>query len=84
MPVEGRALRDNVFDPAWFSVLTMPALFLVGSQTQEPMGEVLRALQPYMPQARWHVFEGHGHAATYTAPKDFTDTVLAFLADRES
>ena len=58
----------------------MPALFLVGSQTEERIGEVLRQLRAVMPQAEWRVFEGHGHAATMTAPKLFTDTVLEFLA----
>ena len=80
MPSEGRALVGYRFEPARFSKLTMPALFLVGSQTEERLGEVLRMLRPVMPQAEWHVFEGHGHAATMTAPKLFTDTVLEFLS----
>jgi pimeloyl-ACP methyl ester carboxylesterase len=80
MPTEGRALVVHGFDPSDYSHLKMPALFLVGSESQERIGEVLRQLRPAMPQAEWFVFEGHGHAATLTAPKLFTDTVLDFLA----
>jgi pimeloyl-ACP methyl ester carboxylesterase len=77
MPFEGRALFD---DPADYAGLKMPALFLVGSESEERIGWVLRQLHTTMPHAEWHVFEGHGHAATLTAPKLFTDTVLEFLA----
>lgn len=80
MPVEGRALVGYGFDPSRFAKLTMPALFLVGSQTEAHLGEVLRQLRTVMPQAEWVTFEGQGHAATMTAPKQFAETVLEFLA----
>ena len=80
MPSEGRALLSHRFDPARFAVLKMPALFLVGSQTDERLGVVLRSLKPYMPQAEWVTFEGQGHGANLTAPRLFADTVLEFLA----
>jgi pimeloyl-ACP methyl ester carboxylesterase len=80
MPFEGRALFDQGFDPSDYASLRMPALFLVGSESQERIGWVLRELRTTMQHAEWHVFEGHGHAATLTAPKLFTDTVLEFLA----
>ncbi len=79
MPIEGRALVGHAFNPARFSHLTMPALFLVGSQTEELLGEVLRSLVPVMPQAKWVRFDGHGHGATMTAPVLFAETVLEFL-----
>jgi pimeloyl-ACP methyl ester carboxylesterase len=80
MPSEGRALTSHAFEPARFAAVTMPALFLVGSETEERIGEVLRSLAPYMPQAERLRFEGHGHGATLTAPKDFANAVLSFLA----
>lgn len=80
MPPEGEALVQHGFDPSRFTNLTMPALFLVGSQTEPHLGEVLRQLRTVMPQAEWVTFEGQGHAATMTAPKQFTDTVLEFLS----
>lgn len=79
MPPEGRALLNSRFDASRFAALTMPALFLVGSQTKDQLGEVLRQLTPHMPQARWHEFEGHGHGAILTAPKLFSDIVIEFL-----
>ena len=80
IPPEGDALIAYEFEPERFSALTMPALFLVGSQTQEKLGAVLRELQRVMPQAEWFVFEGQGHMATLTAPKVFAETVLEFLS----
>jgi len=80
MPSEGRALVNHDFDPARFASLKMPALFLVGSVTVQPLGEVLRRLASSMPHAEWVTFEGQGHAATMTAPKLFTDSVIAFLS----
>lgn len=80
IPPEGDALINYDFDPQRFAVLKMPALFLVGSQTEQQIGEVLRHLRPAMPQAEWVTFEGQGHMATLTVPKLFADTVLEFLA----
>jgi pimeloyl-ACP methyl ester carboxylesterase len=79
LPVEGKALIEYEFDPARFGSLKMPALFLVGSETDALLGEVLRRLLPHMPQAKWVEFEGHGHVATLTAPHLFAETVLSFL-----
>jgi pimeloyl-ACP methyl ester carboxylesterase len=79
MPTEIRALVDAPFDPESHRVLTMPVLFLVGSETRERLGEGMRQIEPYMPQARWHEFAGQGHGATLLAPKEFTDVVLEFL-----
>lgn len=80
MPSEGGALANHEFDPAKFVSLRMPALFLVGSVTVGPLGEVLRRLASSMPHAEWVTFEGQGHGAILTAPKMFTDSVLAFLS----
>jgi pimeloyl-ACP methyl ester carboxylesterase len=80
MPSEGRALIEHRFQPERFASLTMPALFLVGSQTQERLGEVMRRLSEHMPNSEWFTFEGHGHAATMTAPALFTETVISFLS----
>lgn len=79
MPIEGRALVAHGFDPARYSQLKMPALFLVGSQTEEILGDVLRRLLPVMPQAEWVTLDGQGHGAVMTAPTLFAETVLEFL-----
>ncbi len=80
MAPEGRALVAHGFDAERYANLTMPALFLVGSETDAILGEVLRLLVPVMPQAKRVTFDGHGHAATMSAPALFAETVLTFLA----
>lgn len=80
MAAEGRALTEHRFDAQRFSSLTMPALFLVGSQSEELLGGVLRELGPVMPHAESVRFEGQGHAANLTAAKLFAETVADFLA----
>lgn len=79
MAAEGRALTEHRFDSQRFSSLKMPALFLVGSQSEELLGGVLRELRPVMPHAENVTFEGQGHAANLTAAKVFAETVLEFL-----
>lgn len=80
MSSEGRALGAYHFDPARFASLKMPALFLAGSQSPERLLSAMRQLMPYMPQAEWVTFEGHGHGVTLTGPALFSDTVLGFLS----
>jgi pimeloyl-ACP methyl ester carboxylesterase len=80
MPSEARALVSYGFDPSRYASLKMPALFLAGSRSVEMLVEPMRQLQIVMPQAEWVTFEGAGHVAMMTAPKLFSDTVLAFLA----
>jgi pimeloyl-ACP methyl ester carboxylesterase len=79
MSSEGRALMGHGFDPSRYASLTMPVLFLAGSQTVERLGEVMRMLEPHLPQAEWVIFEGHGHAAQLTAPNEFAEALLAFF-----
>ena len=79
MPFEADALGAYDFNPGRFASLTMPALFLVGSLTQDHLGGVLRQLLPTMADAEWLTFEGQGHAAMVTASRPFADTVLSFL-----
>lgn len=79
MPHEARALIEKPFDAARFSVLTMPALFLVGSVTKEHLGEVMRQLERHMPDVTWHEFAGQGHGANLLAPDEFAEVVLRFL-----
>ncbi len=80
MAAEGAALMEHRFDAQRFSSLEMPALFLVGSQSEELLGGVLRDLRPAMPHAESVTFEGHGHAANLTASKLFAETVREFLS----
>jgi pimeloyl-ACP methyl ester carboxylesterase len=79
MPSEGRALMRHGFDASHYALLTMPALFLQGSVTADRLGKVMRELEPHMPHAEWHTFEGQGHGAMLTAAPAFAETVLAFL-----
>lgn len=79
MPSEARALVNHGFEPAQYSSLKMPALFLQGSRTSETLGEVMRLLHPHMPQAVWHTFEDEGHGAQMRSAQAFSDVVLAFL-----
>lgn len=79
IPFDGRALLGYGFEPSRFTSLKMPALFLAGSRTIVLIGEVMRQLRQPMPDAEWMTIEGEGHAAMTTAPKLFSDAVLAFL-----
>ena len=80
MEFEGPALMNHEFDASRFASLTMPALFLVGSDSQDRLGIVLREIFPFMPHAERVTFEGQGHGAVMLAPKLFADKVLEFLS----
>lgn len=81
MPSEMRTLRDHRFDPERHDALTMPVLLLKGSESTPRLGVVMRQLQQHIPRAKWVTLEGQGHGAIMLAPKLFSDTVLAFLAE---
>jgi pimeloyl-ACP methyl ester carboxylesterase len=78
-PFEGPALLGYDFNPANFAHVKAQALFLVGSETKEQLGRLLRELNTVMP-AQWHTFEGQGHGAITAAPGEFSETVLEFLS----
>jgi pimeloyl-ACP methyl ester carboxylesterase len=80
MAPEVRALRGYDFDPKRFVNLTMPVLFLIGSETGDRLGAALRDVEPYVAHAEWHTFEGQGHAAMRMAPPMFAEAVLSFLS----
>jgi pimeloyl-ACP methyl ester carboxylesterase len=78
-PPEMRALTSHRFDPTRFSSLKMPALLLVGSETDE-LGELLRNIEPYLGRPEWHTFEGQGHGAMRNVPDVFAQVVTEFLS----
>lgn len=79
MPSEMRALEDSQLAPSRLAALKMPALLVVGSETRDRLGGLLRELEPHLPRAEWAVLVGQGHAAMLQAPDLFVATVEAFL-----
>jgi pimeloyl-ACP methyl ester carboxylesterase len=79
-PAELRAFMAYHFDPATFRGLMMPTMLMVGSESGERLGAVLRDIEPYLASTEWHTFEGQGHAAMRTAPKLFVEAVMDFLS----
>jgi pimeloyl-ACP methyl ester carboxylesterase len=78
-PPEMRALLAHSFDPGQFRRLAMPALFLIGSESGERLGTMLREIEPDLKRPEWHTLEGQGHAAMRMAPQLFADAVTDFL-----
>jgi esterase len=86
-------LRDNAFTligqidenrqpftKAGAQSLSMPTLFIGGSDTRGFLPEVLHALAAHVPGARTAMISGAGHWMFEQAPQKFCEIVLEFLA----
>jgi pimeloyl-ACP methyl ester carboxylesterase len=79
-PPEMRAFTTHKFDPKRFGGLHMPVMLLVGSETGERLGAILREIEPYLNTAEWHTLEGQGHDAMRTAPNELARAVIYILS----
>jgi esterase len=86
-------LRDNVFtligqveedrkpySKADAQSITIPTLFVGGTDTKGSLPAILRALAPQVPGARTAMISGAGHWMFEQAPEQFCESVLNFLA----
>jgi len=68
------------FTRAGAQSLSMPTLFIGGSDTRGFLPEVLRALSAHVPGARTAMISGAGHWMFEQAPQKFCEIALEFLA----
>lgn len=80
LPRELRAELGYRFSPDRFERLHVPVLLLVGERSPAVEMDNASTVARALPDARVHVLPGQGHAAMYTAPELFTESVLAFLS----
>ena len=79
IPREELANRDYVFEPARFSALDVPTLFLQGGDSSEPFKVAGQALRSALPDCEVVVMPGQRHAAMDTGTDLFVAEVLTFL-----
>lgn len=79
MPSEARALIAHSYDTSRLAALTTPTLFVVGSETRERLGAMLRELEPHLRSVQWCALAGQGHGAMRMAPDLFANAVVSFL-----
>lgn len=79
IPRELRAQEAYVFDPDRYEQLDMPALMLLGSESAPWAERATQVTSASLPDCRVRMLEGHGHAATYTAPELLAQEVEAFV-----
>jgi pimeloyl-ACP methyl ester carboxylesterase len=83
LPREVRMAESYRFDPARFSEVKLPTLFLLGTESPKYMRGSTIVAAAALQHSRVAVLEGQGHAAMTTAPDMFLGNVLAFLEGQE-
>ncbi len=78
---ELRADERYRLDGARLGRITVPTSLFLGGNSPAFYQEATRMLNEMIPTSRVHVLPGQDHAAMDTAPKLFTDAVLAFLTE---
>lgn len=81
IPRELRADEEYRLDAGRLGGIQKRTLLLLGGNSPGFYQEGTRMLHEMIPDSRIHTFPGHDHAAMDTAPKMFTDAVLAFLTE---
>ena len=76
---EIRATDGYTFDASRMRELTVPTLLLTGSDTAAHHKRAIAALAGSLPSRKVFVFEGQGHNAMDTVPKQFVEVVVNFL-----
>lgn len=79
IPRELRALNDYGADLGRFRALSVPALLLVGTETEARRRDLFLSLGSVLPRSQIHELSGQGHAANQTAPELLAGTILEFL-----
>lgn len=81
IPRENRSTGRYRPDPADYADLEVPTLVLLGGETGDPMRGSTEAAADLFPASDLVVLAGAGHAAVYTTPEAFVETVVGFLAE---
>ena len=77
---EIRALSKYRFDPVRLRRLKTPTLILAGSKTASPqLKQAVSSLMNALPNRTVFMFEGEGHNAMDTIPRQFAEVVTKFL-----
>lgn len=79
IPREIGAFYDYRFDATRFENVTVPTMFLLGSDSAPFMKAATEAGNAALPDSRACVLEGQEHVAMYAAPALFVEEVEAFL-----
>lgn len=68
------ATRDQL------AALTIPTLFIVGDEDPVVAPEIVREVQSLIPGSEYQEFAGAGHSVYWEQPREFNETLSAFLA----
>lgn len=79
IPREIRAFYNYIFNASRFENLTVPTMFLLGSNSPDFMKAATEAGNAALPDSRICVLKGQEHVAMYAAPALFVQEVEAFL-----
>jgi pimeloyl-ACP methyl ester carboxylesterase len=79
IPRELRAEQAFVFDPDRYARLEVPTLMLLGSESPRWAERAAQVIAGSLPNCRVRTLEGHGHAATVTAPELLAREVETFI-----
>lgn len=79
IPRELRGFNDYGTDLERFRALSVPALLLVGGQTEGRRREMFLRLSTILPRSQICELPGQGHAAHQTAPELLAEALTAFL-----
>jgi pimeloyl-ACP methyl ester carboxylesterase len=79
IPRELRAINEYGTDLDRFKTLSVPALLLIGGQTEGRRRDMFLALSAVIPGSQLHELPGQGHAANTTAPELFASAMTEFL-----
>lgn len=80
VPRELHAAEAHRLDAERLAAIATPTLLLVGSESPHWAVRATAAYAEAMPRAEVRRLDGHGHAATVTAPDLLAAEILAFLA----
>ena len=79
-PRQMRALASYRFDPARMSLVKMPTLLLLGSDTSSPhLKQATRSLEASLPDATLVVLEGQEHNAMDSGRETLAEVLVEFL-----
>ena len=80
VPRECRAEQDWVYHPGQFDAVTVPTLFLAGSDSVPVVAKATHEARAAIPHAGLRVLAGHGHLAHKTDPARVADIIRGFVA----
>jgi 3-oxoadipate enol-lactonase len=80
VPRECRAEQDWIYQPGQFGTITVPTLFLTGSESVPVVAKATDEAIAAIPHAQRHVLDGHGHFAHKTDPAMVAAIIRDFVA----